>query len=566
MSILVEPKLKKLNELVQDATKEELIWINGYLAGIISGSGTSVSSGTPAKGVKKITLLFGTETGNAKRLANQFTAEAKKHQVITKLAGLDQYKLQDLEKEELVFILISTQGEGEPPASAKKFYDHLHTQPLNLSKLRFGVLALGDSAYPLFCQAGIDVDRQLEKLGASRALPLQMCDVDFESTAAMWFALVFDYLNGQASPELVAHGKLNGVSKSGKHYYHGQVTTSINLNDRGSNKTTKHIEISCLEQPDYEPGDSLGLIPHNRFDVITKILDAFGLSEDQMIAHKLAKAPVRQLLTERLNIYHLSSRVKLKLAELLDQNLDLQQNTLEEFVAKYPIITNLGESVILALEGITPRLYSISSSPAAHEGEVHLTVGLHTFKLAGDNREGHCSGFLCDLEVGDEVTFYIHRNHDFKLPAPDKDVIMIGPGTGIAPFRSFLAERDMTGASGRNWLFFGDQHFTSDFLYQTELQAWFLSGHLSRLNVAFSRDQDEKIYVQHKMQHYAAQLYEWLEAGAFLYVCGARDPMSNDVEKTLLNIISEQGQVDEVQAQDYLDNLKNQGRYNLDVY
>lgn len=566
MSILVEPKLKKLNELVQDATKEELIWINGYLAGIISGSGISDSPGAPGKGVKKVTLLYGTETGNAKRLANQFTAEAKKHQVITKLTGLDQYKLPDLEKEELMLIIISTQGEGEPPVSAKKFYDHLHTQSLNLSKLRFSVLALGDSAYPLFCQAGIDVDQQLEKLGANRILPLQLCDVDFASPAAIWFGQVFDHLNGQTSAHKELYGKLNGAAKSGKHYYHGQVTTSINLNDRGSNKTTKHIEITCLEQPDYAPGDSLGLIPHNRFEVITKILDALGLAEDQMIAHKLAKAPVRQLLTERLNIGHLSSRVKQKLAELLDQDLELGQNTLEEFVEKYPIITNLGESVILALEGISPRLYSISSSPAAHEGEVHLTVGLHTFKLAGENRNGHGSGFLCDLEVGDEVTFYIHRNHDYKLPAPDKDVIMIGPGTGIAPFRSFLAERDMTGASGRNWLIFGDQHFTTDFLYQTELQAWFLSGHLSRLNVAFSRDQEEKIYVQHKMQHYAAQFFEWLEAGAYLYICGARDPMSYDVERTLLQIICEQSQVDEVQAQEYLNTLKNQGRYNLDVY
>lgn len=484
---------------------------------------------------------------------------------MVKMQGLDQYKPQDLEKEELLFIIISTQGEGEPPASAKKFYDYIHTQPLNLQKMRFSVLALGDSAYPLFCQAGIDVDACLEKLGASRAVPLQTCDVDYAQPADQWFKQILHFLDGANSPAS-APAKLNGSAKGGKQYYHGEVITSINLNDRGSRKITQHIEISCTETPDYAPGDSLGLIPANQPELVDKILARLGLDADQVLEHKLAKATVRTLLTERLNICHLSKRVVQALAAALKLDLHLSQRTLEELVDKYAVDTAQAQAVILALEPISPRLYSISSSPAAHDQEVHLTVGLHTFHIDSVPRQGHGSNFLCGLEIGAQVTFYIHHNHDFKLPSPEKDVIMIGPGTGIAPFRSFLAERDMTGATGRNWLFFGDQHYTTDFLYQTELQAWFLSGLLSRLNVAFSRDQQEKIYVQHKMKQYASQLYEWLDSGAFIYVCGAREPMSLDVENTLIEIIAAHRQIDTAQAQEFLEELKNQGRYNQDVY
>lgn len=564
MSILVEPKLKKLHELVQDATKEELIWINGYLAGIISGSG-SPALPTPSTAPKKITLLYGTETGNAKRLANQFSAEGKKHGVITKLHGMDQYKPQDIEKEDFLFIIISTQGEGEPPAAAKKFCDYINVQPLTLQKLQYSVLALGDSSYPLFCQAGIDVDQCLERLGAKRVIPLQMCDVDYAGAANNWYRQVLHYVDSFESPS-TAINKINGNSKSGKKYYQGTVSASINLNDRGSHKRTQHIELSCADAPDYAPGDSLGLIPHNPPELVDAIIHRLVLAEDLILEHKVAKATLRTLLTERLNVLNLSNRVIQNVASVLQQSINLTQHTLEELLEKYPLQGVQAQSVILALEPITPRLYSISSSPSAHEGEIHLTVGWHTFLLDEKSRTGHGSGYLCSLNEGDQVTFYIHHNHDFKLPAPEKDVIMIGPGTGIAPFRSFLAEREMTGATGRNWLFFGDQHFTTDFLYQTELQAWFLSGHLSRLNVAFSRDQQDKIYVQHKLLQYASQLYEWIEAGACIYVCGAREPMSQDVENTLIEIIGRHRHIEVAQALGFLEDLKNQGRYNLDVY
>lgn len=483
--MLTAVKLKTFLDIIKEARSEELAWMGGYIAGVISrGSididdtlSRSVTENKPA--VNKITIVYGTESGNSKRLATAFAARAKERGVAAKLASLDQYRITDLTREEYFFAIISTQGDGEPPAAAKKFYDHIHQNGFALNKLKYGVLALGDTSYPQFCKAGEDVDAQLNKLGGSRIISLQKCDTDFDEEANDWFVNVLGVLSTKGTNPVLSTGPAATVKKSsGKKIYKGTVLTNICLNDQDSAKETHHIEIAA-EDLVYEPGDAIGIVP----------ADPSG-------------------------------------------------------------------------KRVLPRLYSVSSSLQLHEGEVHITVARNKFYVDRELKYGLCSNFLSQLKEGDELEFYIHKNSLFKLPAPDKDIIMIGPGTGIAPFRAFLEERDIIGATGKNWLFFGDQHFETDFLYQTEIQNWIDTNLLTRVNVAFSRDQEEKVYVQQKMIKHSTELFEWLENGAYLYICGAKEPMSVDVENTLIKILDKQ----ERDGVAYLNLLKEEGRYLKDVY
>jgi sulfite reductase (NADPH) flavoprotein alpha-component len=567
--MLAEPNLKVFQELVSKASRDELIWMNGFLAGLMQ-SGNAAPAEPPAAAavqVKKITITYGTETGNAKKLATQFAAAAKKKGVTVKLSGLDQYRLTDLAKEEYLFSVISTQGDGEPPATAKKFYDHIHEQQLSLPNLKYGILGLGDTAYPLFCKAAEDVDTQLAKLGGNRIVALQKCDTDFEADAQQWFEQVLQTLSSAGTAASPAAGVAGAKKASHKKTYSGTILTNINLNDRGSNKQTHHIEIATEEEVDYLPGDSLGLVPHNKLSAVEHILTLSGLEADKEILYKDAVYTARELLHKKINIYHLPERVVAKYASIVQQDIPATRIDLVDLLKIYPVKDAVQfEEVLAVMEPIAPRLYSIASSPAAHSGEIHLTVSRCRFDVNGEKKYGLCSDYLSQLETGAGIDFYIHRNNLFRLPAEDKDVIMIGPGTGIAPFRSFIAERDAQGASGRNWLFFGEQHFVSDFLYQTEIQNYAETGVLQKVSLAFSRDQLEKIYVQHRMQQQAAELWQWLNGGAYLYVCGTKDPMSDDVEQTLLTIFEEQGAKSPAEARHFLEQLQAEGRYLKDVY
>lgn len=567
--MLAEPNLKVFQELVSKASRDELIWMNGFLAGLMQ-SGNAAPAEPPAAAavqVKKITITYGTETGNAKKLATQFAAAAKKKGVTVKLSGLDQYRLTDLAKEEYLFSVISTQGDGEPPATAKKFYDHIHEQQLSLPNLKYGILGLGDTAYPLFCKAAEDVDTQLAKLGGNRIVALQKCDTDFEADAQQWFEQVLQTLSSAGTAAAPAAGVAGTKKAAHKKTYSGTILTNINLNDRGSNKQTHHIEIATEEEVDYLPGDSLGLVPHNKLSAVEHILTLSGLEADKEILYKDAVYTARELLHKKINIYHLPERVVAKYASIVQQDIPATRIDLVDLLKIYPVKDAAQfEEVLAVMEPIAPRLYSIASSPAAHSGEIHLTVSRCRFDVNGEKKYGLCSDYLAQLETGAGIDFYIHRNNLFRLPAEDKDVIMIGPGTGIAPFRSFIAERDAQGASGRNWLFFGEQHFVSDFLYQTEIQNYAETGVLQKVSLAFSRDQQEKIYVQHRMQQQAAELWQWLNGGAYLYVCGTKDPMSDDVEQALLTIFEEQGAKSPAEARHFLEQLQAEGRYLKDVY
>ena len=567
--MLGDVKLKVLEELIKNSSNEELLWMNGYLNGIVKNK-IAVAEPVVAASSKKITIVYGTETGNSKKLATDFAAKAKQNHVHAKVVGMDQYRLNDLPKEEYLLAVVSTHGEGEPPAAAKKFYDHIHKNGFKLEKLKYSVLALGDTSYPLFCKTGEEVDEQLNKLGGNRIVPLQKCDVDYDDDANNWFNTILKDLTEKktAAPVTVpiTIPAVAPAAKKGKQTYTGKVLTSINLNDRGSNKETYHIEIAA-EGLEYQCGDSIGILPDNDSQLVTDIIAKVNVDGNKSVEFKKEKYTIYELLKRKINIVHLTERLVQQYATATGHSITTGRYDLLDLLKSYPVKNAAQfEEILITLNAISPRLYTIASSPAAHEGEVHIVVVKDTYTVNDRKRLGLCSDYLRKLKLNSNQQFFVQPNKRFRLPAENKDIIMVGPGTGIAAFRSFLAERDATGASGRNWLFFGEQYFASDFLYQTEIQNWFETGVLTKINLAFSRDQQEKIYVQHKMLEHGAELYEWLNGGASFFVCGKKHPMSTDVENTLLQIIEKYGNKTAEEAKKYLAHLEEEGRYEKDVY
>ena len=564
--MLNDVKLKVLEELIKNSNNEELIWMNGYLNGIVKNK-LSATTATPVadSATKKITIVYGTETGNSKRLATDFAAKAKQNHVHAKVVGMDQYRLTDLAKEEYLLAVISTHGEGEPPAAAKNFYDHIHNNGFKLEKLKYGVLALGDTSYPLFCKTGEEVDEQLNKLGGNRIVPLQKCDVEYDEEASNWIDTVLKNITAPKK-EVVTITTPAPVAKKGKQTYTGKVITKINLNDRGSNKETYHVEIEA-EGLEYLCGDSIGIVPENDSQVVTDIIALTNVDGNKSVEFKKEKFTIYELLKRKINIFHLTERLIQQYATTTGHEIPHGRADLLDILKAYPVKNATQfEEILVTLNAISPRLYTIASSPAAHEGEVHIVVVKDTFIADDKKRFGLCSNYISQLKLNSNQHFFVQPNKRFRLPAENKDVIMVGPGTGIAAFRSFLAERDATGASGRNWLFFGEQYFATDFLYQTEIQNWHETGVLTKVNLAFSRDQKEKIYVQHKMLQRGAELYEWLNGGASFFVCGKKHPMSNDVEHALLHIIEKHGNKTTEEAKHFLHQMEEEGRYEKDVY
>lgn len=565
--MLAEARLQQLHAFVSTFSKEELVWVNGYLSGLLQSDHTRPPQQLNHVGtsVKKITILYGTETGNAKKLGNSFAASVKKKGISVKLTGLDQYRLTDLAKEEHLFVVISTQGEGEPPIAAKKFYDYIHQENIPLSNLKYAVLGLGDTSYPLFCKAAEDVDQRLSKLGAQPLLSLQKCDVDYEADAAAWLEEIHSVLNNTSTNDIKKNTSVE--RKKTTQTYEGKIVSHINLNDNKSSKETYHIEISTDDQPAYQPGDAIGIYPQNRAELVDKIIALTGIDSAKKVSTSKVTDTVHTLLTKHLSICHLSGTLVQKYAAIVGTQIPETRMDLSDLLRIYPVKnTDQFEEVIKILHPHTPRLYSIASSPAAHDSEVHLTVAKNIFEVNGEKRVGLCSDFLCELHEGDPLSFYVHKNRDFKLPSPEKDIIMIGPGTGIAPFRSFVAERDATGAEGKNWLFFGDRNFTTDFLYQTEWQIYQATGVLTKINLAWSRDADKKHYVQHELRKESFELIQWIDNGAYVYICGNKDPMSVDVEETLIEILCDQKGISQDEAMQFLDHLSSLGRYVKDVY
>ena len=570
--MLAKEKFQQLQTFFQNSTREELIWINGYLSGLVSEPAQAAAAVSETTTRKKITLAYGTETGNAKALATQLSTLARRQGVLMKLVGLDQYRVTDLAKEEIFIVVISTQGEGEPPLNARKFYEHLHSAAFQLPNMQYAVLGLGDTSYPQFCKTAEDVEARLRAAGAKLLLSTLKCDVDYEADATAWFLQLLDIIsrtqNAQATATPAASVKTAPAKPTGKKYYTGRILANINLNDQGSRKNTFHIELGTEEPIAYEPGDTIGIVPNNRREVVARIVALTGVDATKLVETSKKSGTIEELLTSQLGICYLLTSTIRKYATLTGHDIPDTRMDLVDLLRIYPVKDAAQfEEVIQLLLPIAPRLYSIASSPEAHgDQEVHITVAKDQFLAEDEQRFGLCSEFLGDQPVGTPISFYVHKDKHFKLPAPEKDVIMIGPGTGVAPFRAFLAHRDATAAAGRNWFFFGDQHFVTDFLYQTEIQQFLATGVLTKLDLAFSRDQPEKIYVQHRMREKADELYDWIESGASVYISGTKDPMSRDVEQCLLEIFQQQGRLDEAAAQQKLEQLKKEGRYAKDVY
>lgn len=567
--MLVENKLKVLQELVNNSTREELVWINGYLNGIVRDTvfEPSVSKGSHTA-PRKVTFVYGTETGNSKKLATDFAGLARKRNIPAKVIGLDQYRLSDLQKEEYLFAVVSTHGDGEPPVAARKFYDYLHQDGGSLGHIKYGVLALGDTSYPLFCKTGEDVDVRLQQLGAKRVVPLQKCDVSYEEDATQWIETVLKSLTREtAAPATATAVSVPApAKKTGKQSYKGKVISITNLNDRGSAKQTWHIEFD-VPGIAYSCGDSIGIVPENDSRLVTDIIALTNADGNKTIEYKNERYSIYELLKRKLNIIYLNERLVKQYGTITGHEVTEGRTNLFDLLKKFPVKNTVQfEEVLVALNPIAPRLYTIASSPKAHEDEVHIIVARDRYLYNGEIATGLCSGFLGTLKAGQELQFFVQPNKRFKLPPAGKDMIFVGPGTGIAGFRSFVAEREFTGDEGRNWLFFGEQRFASDFLYQTELQQWVETGVLSKVSLAFSRDQEEKIYVQHRMLQQAEELFQWLEAGAYFFISGKKDPMSADVEKTLLEIIASEGKMSDTAAREYLEKIEKEGRYEKDVY
>lgn len=557
-------KLKELTQQVEQYSRDELLWFNGYLTGILQQKdiGTNLPVIPVEKPVIKPIVLYGTETGNTKKIALELAKELKLSEFVTKAVDLNLFKAKDLSKENYVILICSTQGEGEAPLSAQKFFDDLTQLQQDLSHVNYAILGIGDSSYPLFCQASKDLEGILISKSAKSIIPIQNLDTDYKTHTRPWINQIVDKLksfNSEAS--LIGNNRNEpsadtqiGANNTKDIIYQAKVIEHILLNDRESNKKTFHLEIQCETPLAYNPGDAIGIIPKNS----TKNL--------QLVARALGDES-RYLELEKLSIVQLGAVVLKKLGLYLQIDIQEKQLDLLEVFETYNITKPFDfDQVKDLLLPIAPRLYSVSSSVLNHENQVHLSVGLNEFTKNDQYNKGLCSGYLSELKTGDSISFYVHENKDFHLPDSNTDIIMIGPGTGIAPFRAFLQHRDLSGANAKNWLFFGEQHFVCDFYYQTEIQQWLETGVLTQLHTAFSRDQSQKIYVQDRMLENAQQICNWIENGAVIYLCGQKNPMALDVEQTLIEILKRHICKDTEQAQEYLDQMILNGQFKKDVY
>ena len=584
-----EEQVKLLNELLPKLTGEQRIWLNGYLSAPLATINTIAeevtSTVTPI--TKTVTILYGSQTGNSQGLAEKYASALKSNDVDVTVSSLAKFKPNNLKKLTNLLLIVSTHGEGDPPDQAIQFYEFLHSKRApKLENLHYSVLALGDSSYEFFCKTGKDFDEQFAKLGATRIVSRTDCDVDYDDAAAQWFTAVQKELLQQADVaatlETTDQTVQGDSTYSRKNPFYAEVLESINLNGRGSNKETRHVELSIEGTNFYfKPGDSIGILPENDEKLVDALLTALQFDPQTEVSVFDEKVSIREVLQKKLEITVLSKPLLQKIGAYTvhkeftklveDANAwkdyakgrDLL-DVAEDFA---PFSWNAQQFVEL-LRKIPARLYSIASSQKANNEEVHLTIGKVSYETNGRQRLGVCSGSVAErIQIGDTLPIYVHTNPNFRLPEQqDTPLIMIGAGTGVAPYRAFLEEREELGIEGKAWLIFGDQHFVTDFLYQTDWQRWLASGTLTQMDVAFSRDTDKKIYVQHKIEENAATFYEWLEQGAVIYVCGDEKAMAADVDATIHRLIEQQGKKTPEEAKAFVNELKQQNRYQRDVY
>ena len=628
-------------------TPDQRAWLNGFLAGIFSEAQTAAMSGAPlprSRGLK-VSVLFGSESGNCEALAKKLAKAVQQKGFEAKALGLDKVSPQELTNEECVLIVTSTFGEGDPPENAKAFHAQLHDAPQpRLDHLSYAVLGLGDRNYEHFCKCAVDLDVRMAELGARRLYERVECDVDYQSDFDRWQTGVVGVLaamqertatrapaagqeparevaslppsptpartlqgcaatsglssvvprGGESTrsvalmtpPEITAHGqaaRVTPLTVSRSHPFPARLVVKRRLTAETSEKETRHFEISLEGSGiSYEAGDALGVFPTNCPALVDELLHVLNRDGEEAVpTPDGGEAPLRTALLRHYEI----TRVPALLLETLaarssDRTLAAMmlpdaKDALSKYLWGREIVDVLRDfaSVTFSpaefvghLRKLQPRLYSISSSPKAHCGEVHLTVATVRYESLGRTRKGVCSTFLAERANG-AVPVFVQPSPGFRLPKDDTTpVIMIGPGTGIAPFRAFLHERRATGATGRNWLFFGEQRSATDFLYKDELEPMHADGLLTVLSTAFSRDQTTKVYVQHRMRERGGEFWSWLEEGAHLYVCGDANRMAKDVDAELHSIIRQHGGLNEDAAAEYVQKLKSAKRYQRDVY
>ena len=610
-SPFTEGQATQINELLQTLTPEQKVWLSGYLvANQQLTSGTSDTQGSQIGAVSKdtetmlqqnepaiqpekraITLLYGSETGNAQGLAEIFEERLSNIGHNVTLKAMDEFKPKNLKNVEDLFIITSTQGEGDPPDNAAELHEFIHGRKApKLEGVRFSVLALGDQTYEFFCQTGKDFDKKLEELGAERLYERVDCDVDYEEDAEKWMANVINTIDsapeGTQSEQVVSESIKSAKEKkySKANPYQAEVLENINLNGRGSNKETRHIEF-LLDNfgEEYEVGDCLVVLPQNDPALVELLMSTLGWDPgDQIqISEDGDTISLEEALTSYFEITKLTRPLLQNAAAYFDnealedkvQDSEWIQNYIEgrdfiDLLNDFPPEELEPEDLYQILRKLPPREYSISSSYQSLPDEVHITVGAVRYNTHGRDRSGVCSvQFAERIQPGDTVPIYLKRNPNFKFPKDgDTPVIMIGPGTGIAPFRAHMQEREEYGYKGNTWLFFGDQHFTTDFLYQTEWQEWLKDGVLEKMNVAFSRDTDQKVYVQHRIAEHSKEFNEWLEKGASIYICGDEKNMAKDVHQAIRNVLVKEQNLTEEDAESYLKQMKKDKRYQRDVY
>lgn len=600
-ALFSEDQQKLLNELLSKLDKQQGLWLGGYLTGVNMAStannneavqettiNTSTNSSSANNAGPKIKILFGSRTGNSKQAATDAYNKALSLGIGAELVDMNDYSARKLKKEKYVLFVVSTDGEGEPPLPAEDLHSFLHAKNApKLSDLNYSVLALGDSSYKQYCQTGKDIDHRLEELGATRIYNRVDCDLDFTDTAQQWQDEVLNLLKSEVgTSEQIAKQATANAPKANDLYnikspLKAEVINKVKLNGQGSNKETLHVELSIEDSGlTYEPGDSLSIISPNRKELVNDILEITNIRKDSLIKIGEREVNIVDALTHEYEITVLTRDVLDKYSQyLLTDGLNkvlsdddyladfIYGRDLLDLLTEFPTILSPNEFISI-LRKMQPRQYSIASSYNANPEEVHLTIGAVRYERNSRLHNGKASTFVADqIDTNDPLSVFVSKNESFRLPkTTSTPIIMVGSGTGIAPFRSFLQEREISENAGKSWLFFGEQHFATDFLYQTDFQKYLKKGVLTQMDVAFSRDQEHKVYVQNKIEASSREVFHWLEDGAHFYLCGDKDTMAKDVKSALINVIRKEGKLEQKAAEDYFKQLRKAGRFQEDIY
>jgi sulfite reductase (NADPH) flavoprotein alpha-component len=589
-----------LQKLTAGLSPQQLVWLSGYLYGQATSAGGGVAAApaavaapvaATAPAVEKLTILYGSHTGNAKKIAQQAADAAAAKGLKAEVKDMNDYATRQLAQEQNLLVIVSTHGEGEPPMSAEELHTFINgPRAPKLPKLRYAVFALGDKSYLQYCQTGKDFDQKLAELGGTRLLDRVDADVAYKAPAAKWVEDVLNALTGESTATEASEtstGSAAVVTEVVTEYtaenpWPAKVLESIQLNGRGSDKETYHIELDLAGSGlHYAPGDALAVVPANHLPLVEEVLLAARLSDTTAVQVEGESLPLATALATHRELTVLTRDVLERYATLAPhaglQELLADSNRLQPYLygrdvadllTEFPSEQLTAQGLADVLRPLPSRAYSIASSLLAHPEEVHLTVGAVRYEAFGRQKHGVCSSFLADrIALGDTARVYVQQNEYFRLPQNgETDIIMIGAGTGIAPFRAFVEERVELGAAGRNWLLFGNPHFTTDFLYQAEWLQHLKKGTLSRLDVAFSRDQAEKVYVQDRLLEASRDVFGWLENGAQLYVCGDKNRLGGAVQTALTQVVQKEAGLSADDAAAYVKNLRKQRRYLEDVY